>query len=80
MLSPPSPGLAPPKNILSAAEIGDLCEALGRNFQTGCSLGFLEDQPWKHHVYSVTQAESEVRKSESLEKIISRKNIPTKQR
>lgn len=88
--SPPSPSLSPcPTSSRqppsTASRIADLCEVLGRKTPPRCCLGFLDDQPWQHHIYSVPApgCENDARKSASLHEILNRGRatiFPTKEK
>ncbi|KAF8246381.1 hypothetical protein K440DRAFT_632076 [Wilcoxina mikolae CBS 423.85] len=60
----------------SAGRIDDLCKILGGKIQKICCLGFLDDQPWQHHIYSARPSlENEARESASFEEILYRGNM-----
>lgn len=74
-------GLGPLRNPPpSAAKIGDLCKTLKGVIQAGRCLGFLDDRPWEHRVYSQPSAGDETRVSESLEEFLSRESLPARQK
>lgn len=55
ILPSPFPPHPPSSQIAaSAARIADLCEVLKQKTQANCCLGFLDNQPWQDHIYSVT--------------------------
>ncbi|KAI9769211.1 MAG: hypothetical protein M1840_004340 [Geoglossum simile] len=58
----------------SATRIDDLCEILRRKIQTTCCLGFIDDQPWQHHMYSVTRHTPGDRRPASLQEIVYRED------
>ncbi|ORY02185.1 hypothetical protein BCR34DRAFT_605665 [Clohesyomyces aquaticus] len=53
-VSPPTPPTLRSPSPSLATKIDNLCKALMGGYQLGCCLGFLEDQPWQHHIYPVT--------------------------
>ncbi|KAF8535325.1 hypothetical protein BDD12DRAFT_938382, partial [Trichophaea hybrida] len=68
----PSSYRKPPQ---STGRIDDLCKILGGKIQKTCCLGFLDDQPWQHHIYSARPSlENETRESASLQEILYRGN------
>ncbi|MCJ1264990.1 hypothetical protein MMC22_004865 [Lobaria immixta] len=77
-LSSPSPSRLPSSQISdsAAARIADLCKVLRQKTQPKCCLGFLDNQAWQDHVYSVTlpSLHKDATKSATLAEIVHQGN------
>ncbi|KAF2464631.1 uncharacterized protein BDR25DRAFT_307145 [Lindgomyces ingoldianus] len=81
-VSPTQPNSRSPSPSL-ASKIDNLCKALMNGYQSGCCLGFLEDQPWQHHIYSVSGPDTgnQICEAASLKELIcSPKSLATRQK
>lgn len=84
LLLAPSPG--PTRNPLPAViKLEDLCQKLGEEIPMGSCLGVLGVQPgegYPYRLYCVTQSclDGEIRRSESLESLLSREGLLAEQK